>query len=81
MSSTGAFGQKGLNHHTAHAALPWALRVVAGLLAGSFQLHIALSHGAEAIGYAPGSGANIVVALGVGSGVGRLGSVPLELVA
>ena len=70
MSSTGAFGQKGLNHHTAHAALPWALRVVAGLLTGSFQLGVALSHGGEAIGYPPGSGVNIVIPLGVGSGVG-----------
>ena len=47
-----------------------ALRVVAGLLAGSFQLGVALSHGGEAIGYAPSSGVNIVIPLGIGSGVG-----------
>ena len=34
-----------------------------------------------AIGDAPGSRANIVIAFGVGSGVGCLGSVPLELIA
>jgi hypothetical protein len=46
-----------------------ALTVVAGLLADSFQRGVALSHGGEAIGHAPGSGANIVVALGIGSRV------------
>jgi hypothetical protein len=35
--------------------------VVAGLLVGSFQLRVALSHGGEAIGYTPGSGANPAV--------------------
>jgi hypothetical protein len=80
MSITGHPDQRVSTPH-GQRGVALALRVVAGLPAGSFQLGIALSHGAEAIGYAPGSGANIIVALGVGSGVGRLGSVPLELVA
>ena len=46
-----------------------ALTVVAGMLADSFQRGVAPFHGGEAIGHAPGSGANIVVALGIGSGV------------
>ena len=54
---------------TANAALALAVTVVAGLLADSFQRGVALSHGGEAIGHAPGSGANIVVALGIGSRV------------
>ena len=74
MSITGAFGQKGSQPPHGQRGVALALRVVAGLLAGSFQLGVALSHGGEAIGYAPGSGANIVVALGVGSGVGCIGS-------
>ena len=42
---------------------------VAGLLADLFQRGVALSHGGEAIGHPPGSGANIVIPLGIGSRV------------
>ena len=53
-------------------ALTQRLGVVAGLVADSFQPGVALSHGGEAIGYAPGSRTNVVIALGTGSGVGCL---------
>ena len=69
MSITGAFGQKGSQPPHRQRGVALALRVVAGPLAGSFQLGVALSHGGEAIGYAPSSGANIVIPLGIGSGV------------
>ena len=58
-------------------SLRLALPVVAGLLADSLQQRVGLPHGGEATGHPPGSRANVVVALGIGSGVGRLGSAPL----